>query len=163
MFNRTHSQTCHLSLPPYRPPTHSHNIGLHHSGENGAAYADNSCLMGATSYGDDGPKVCWNAAKSWESGWYAADSVTVDPTVGFDGLLVGAADFASNTYTPGEHNVVLQILDASRSQDFYVIFNRKKSHVHYCCFYSAVGLLACVAQNYSTLVLMWFSICGINS
>ena len=115
-----------LFLTDSHASPHSHNIALHHSGENGAAYADKSCLMGATSYGDDGPKVCWNAAKSWESGWYAADSLTVDPTEGFDGLLVGVADFASNTYTSGDHKIVLQILDESQSQDFYVIFNRKK-------------------------------------
>ena len=40
-----------------------HNIGLHHSGYGTASYADHSCLMGNPSYGDDGPQICWNAAK----------------------------------------------------------------------------------------------------
>ena len=40
-----------------------HNIGLHHSGYGTASYADHSCIMGNPSYGDDGPQICWNAAK----------------------------------------------------------------------------------------------------
>ena len=70
-----------------------HNLGLHHSGYNGASYADHSCMMGNPSYGDDGkraldlkyfvfcafrvylkvqlspiifiigPEICWNGAK----------------------------------------------------------------------------------------------------
>ncbi|KAL3778796.1 hypothetical protein ACHAW5_006762 [Stephanodiscus triporus] len=45
-----------------------HNIGLRHSGYNGNSYADHSDLMGNPSYGDDGPAICFNGAKSWETG-----------------------------------------------------------------------------------------------
>jgi hypothetical protein len=98
-----------------------HNIGLHHSGYDGAPYGDKSCLMGATSYGDDGPKICWNAAKSWTTGWYTSDSVTVNPAAGASNLftLVGVDDWSKNIYTPGQHRVVLQILDSSISQGKY--------------------------------------------
>ena len=84
--------------------------------------------MGSPSYGDDGPVLCWNAAKSWVIGWYASDSVTVDPSAGAVNYftLVGVADWANNIYTPGQHKVVLEILDSSQTQNFYVIYNRAK-------------------------------------
>jgi hypothetical protein len=103
-----------------------HNIGLHHSGYGTASYADHSCIMGNPSYGDDGPQICWNAAKSWESGWYALDSSTVIPSTGGASYeLVGVADWASNVYLSG-HKVVLEIQDSSETQSFYVIYNRAK-------------------------------------
>lgn len=84
-------------------------------------------MMGNPSYGDDGPEICWNAAKSWESNWYAADSITVTPSsVATYVDLVGVADWADDVYTPGTHRVVIEILDSTQSQDFYVIYNRAK-------------------------------------
>ena len=66
--------------------------------------------MGSPSYGDDGPALCWNGAKSWELGWYQADSVSVDPSLGSASVdLVGVADWTNNVYTSGEHKVVLEI------------------------------------------------------
>jgi len=52
-------------LPSFIVQMHEfgHNIGLHHSGYDTGSYADHSCIMGNPSYGDDGPKICWNAAK----------------------------------------------------------------------------------------------------
>lgn len=91
-------------------------------------FTDHSCLMGNPSYGDDGPVLCWNAVKSWIVGWYAADSVTVDPSDGSANnfTLVGVADWANYVYSSGLHKVVLQIKDSSQTQDFYVIYNRAK-------------------------------------
>ena len=83
--------------------------------------------MGNPSYGDDGPQICWNAAKSWESGWYQSDSVSVIPsTTGETFQLVGAADWKNNVYTPGSHKVVLEIQDSSQTQNYYVMYNRAK-------------------------------------
>ena len=104
-----------------------HNIGLHHSGFGTASYADHSCLMGNPSYGDDGPQICWNGAKSWESDWYEEDNITVDAKNGatFDGLLVGVADWSSQVYIPGEHKVVVEVPNSS-GQNLYLMYNRKK-------------------------------------
>mmetsp|Transcript_31451 Transcript_31451/g.57611 ORF Transcript_31451/g.57611 Transcript_31451/m.57611 type:complete len:1535 (+) Transcript_31451:73-4677(+) len=105
-----------------------HNLGLHHSGNGDKSYADHSCLMGNPSYGDDGPQICWNAAKSWESTWYADDSVTVTPSASGESIqLVGVADWAESVYTSGTHRVVLEIKDSSvAGLDYYVIYNRAK-------------------------------------
>jgi len=105
-----------------------HNIGLHHSGYNSGSYGDHSCLMGNPSYGDDGPAICWNGAKSWETGWYAADSVDVVPTSTTPVVadLIGVADWSEGTYTPGNHRVVLRIADSSQTQKYHIMYNRAK-------------------------------------
>lgn len=83
--------------------------------------------MGDAGWGDDGPPVCFNAAKSWSLGWYSADSVTLDLSAGAVIVtLVGVADWVSNVYTRGQHKVVIQIKDSSQIQDIYVIYNRAK-------------------------------------
>jgi hypothetical protein len=43
-----------------------HNLGFHHSGEGSAEYADQSGMMGYSYSQDDGPKMCFNGAKSWQ-------------------------------------------------------------------------------------------------
>jgi len=106
-----------------------HNLGMHHSGDGTLPYADHSCMMGNPSYDNNGPQICWNAAKSWESGWYEEDSVTVTPSASGEFIqLVGVADWVTEKYTRGMHRVVLQILDSSIANDldYYVIYNRAK-------------------------------------
>ncbi len=82
-------------------------------------------VAGNPSYGDDGPAICWNGAKSWETGWYAADSVDVVPnsTAPFTADLIGAADWSEGTYTPGKHRVVLRITE---TQKYHIMYNRAK-------------------------------------
>jgi len=105
-----------------------HNIGLHHSGFGSASYADHSCLMGNPSYDDDGPLICFNAAKSWETKWYENDSRAVDviKNENFDGLLIGTDDYVKGRFIHDTHYVVLKIPDPSKSSDYYISFNRKE-------------------------------------
>jgi len=106
-----------------------HNMGFHHSGFGSASYADHSCLMGNPSYGDNGPQLCWNGAKSWESTWYEDDSVEVDVENGefFKGHIVGVGDWANENFDSEKHTVVIKIPDDSQSNaDYFVLFNRKK-------------------------------------
>jgi hypothetical protein len=86
------------------------------------------CIAGNPSYGDDGPAICFNGAKSWETGWYAADSVDVVPssTTPFIFDLIGVADWSEGTYTPGNHTVVLRITDSSQTQKYHIMYNRAK-------------------------------------
>jgi len=47
-----------------------HNLRLLHAGENQVGeYEDEVGLMGV-SYGEDTTNMCYNAAASWELGWY---------------------------------------------------------------------------------------------
>jgi len=61
-----------------------HSIGLHHSGEyNGTdsarEYGDQTDLMGFSYRSDDTPVMCFNAAKSWDLGWYVDKQINLDP------------------------------------------------------------------------------------
>lgn len=71
---------------------------------------------------DDGPIMCFNGAKSWQTGWYASKSTVVNPSTGgcFEGNLFGIADFGN----AASSTVLLKINDLS-STDYYVAFNRQ--------------------------------------
>lgn len=80
-------------------------------------------MMGYSYYGDDWPKMCFNVAKSYQSGWYSAGTITIDPANGefYDGVLYGIADFGGIDVA---RTVILKINDFW-SEDFYVAFNRQ--------------------------------------
>ena len=89
-----------------------HNLGMQHSNENGQSYGDQTGLMGFRSVSKDtgafkinagvgvsfvssllsasscsyaqvnGPLMCFNAFKHYKFGWYASQTVTVDPNNG---------------------------------------------------------------------------------
>ena len=76
------------------------------------------------SYGSDNfPKMCFNAAKSWQLGWYTDRSITVNPLkAAWSGRLVGIPDY-STTANGGE--VVLVKINTSSDTDYYMMFNRR--------------------------------------
>jgi hypothetical protein len=64
--------------------------------------------------------MCFNAAKSWDFGWYSSRHVVINPTNGyFHGLFIGIDDFL-NTVTSSNYNVVGKV------GDYYLMYNRKK-------------------------------------
>jgi hypothetical protein len=64
--------------------------------------------------------MCFNAAQSWQLGWYSEKAVTLDKTNGdYVGTLGGIADYS------GSNNTVLVKLNTGTSTDYYVNFNRK--------------------------------------
>lgn len=78
--------------------------------------------MGNPLYGDDDGKMCFNAAKNWQLGWYDTHKVLVNPRNQpvWSGRLVGIADFSNN---PSNHPVVVKI-ESETSTDAFVAFNR---------------------------------------
>jgi len=83
-----------------------HNLGLHHSGEQSAnsvenAYGDKSGMMGFSYNQDDNPKMCFNAAKNWELGWYADKQLDIDPATDLSCpttyILNGIVDYENAT------------------------------------------------------------------
>jgi hypothetical protein len=103
-----------------------HNLGYAHSNEGGQSYADQTGLMGYSYGQDDGPTMCFNAAKSWQTQWYVSKSTTVDPSASssaqncFEGKLYGIADFSNAAST-----VVLAKIDDASATDYFVTFNRQ--------------------------------------
>ena len=56
-----------------------HNMGFGHSGRGDNSYGDRSSMMGYSYDNDDGPKMCFNAAKNYQLQWYNRQKATFDP------------------------------------------------------------------------------------
>jgi hypothetical protein len=100
-----------------------HNLYLGHAGEGTSNYGDQSGIMGYSYGTDEGPagaKMCYNPAKSWQLGWYDADSPEIYPLAGaWSGKLVGVANYDSDAQ---DEYVVLK-LDGGTEDNFYIGFN----------------------------------------
>jgi hypothetical protein len=106
-----------------------HNLGFAHSGEGTAQYDDRSGMMGYSYSNDEGPVMCFNAAKSWQTGWYGPDGAHGDKTLEYslgDGCLVktlsGIADYDTTS-----NLVLVKVVNPNGSgADIFVAFNAKK-------------------------------------
>jgi hypothetical protein len=80
--------------------------------------------MGFSYASDDSPKMCFNAAKSWQLGFYADKSTTVSPLVSpsWTGKLVGIVDYEN----AGNDHVIVK-LETGSYLDYYMNFNRQAS------------------------------------
>lgn len=95
-----------------------HSLNFGHSNENGETYEDCSGNMGASYKSSDRPKMCFNAAKSWQTGWYKDKEVTVGGMSGlecFDGILYGIANYTQAT------TVLVQV--HGKQTDVFINFN----------------------------------------
>jgi len=100
-----------------------HNLGYLHSGEGNDQYGDQSGLMGYSYSSDEGPVMCFNAAKSWHLNWYS--NVDINP-VSADGVelnLTGIDDYVKG-FTDGTHTTVVKIYGGS--EDLYLMYNLRK-------------------------------------
>jgi hypothetical protein len=99
-----------------------HSLNFGHSNENGETYEDGSGNMGASYKSSDRPRMCFNAAKSWQTGWYRDKEVTVgDSLFGvncFDGTLHGIADYDTAT------TVLIKV--NGKQTDVFVDFNARR-------------------------------------
>jgi hypothetical protein len=79
--------------------------------------------MGYSYRSDDGAEMCFNAAKSWQLGWYEDKAVPLneasDNIMSYQGVLGGIADYADS-----DHKVLVK-LNTGSSTDYYVNFNRQ--------------------------------------
>lgn len=110
---------------PFCSSRFGHNLGLHHASQGTNEYGDQTGVMGSSYSQNEGPLMCFNAAKSWELGWYDEYQKTVSPRSGAgSALLVGVEDFRGVGTLDG-YTVVLKI-DTSASSDLYVMYNRQE-------------------------------------
>lgn len=102
-----------------------HNLDLRHSGKAispaSAHYEDRSCMMGIGVTADDGPKMCFNAAKSWTLGWYSDKAIEVSPVTDgvWNGRLHGIVDYGN-----GAAKTVLVRVNTESWSDYFMLFNR---------------------------------------
>eukprot|EP00979_Chaetoceros_neogracilis_P003697 scaffold656_cov271-Chaetoceros_neogracile.AAC.7 len=97
-----------------------HNFNLAHSGGlNGRTYTDHTGLMGNPLYSDEVGKMCFNAAKNWQIGWYDTKKLLINPNPLFTSTttvdLVGIANFDTLDNNP----VVVKV-----GSDYFIGFNR---------------------------------------
>ena len=101
-----------------------HCLGLDHAGDGADEYGDNTGMMGSAYGGDDeGPLMCFNAANTWQLGWYTGYRVDLpDLETGsfvWSGSLVG---FAEKSSAIASDRITIRIRSTS---DYYIHFNRQ--------------------------------------
>ena len=105
-----------------------HNLNLLHSGGlDGAEYTDHTGVMGNGLLMDG--KMCFNAAKSWQLGWYDDKALTLDvaTTPSWNGRLVGVAEYQHENIMSSD-NVLVKITGGgvvTASETYFIAFNRK--------------------------------------
>jgi hypothetical protein len=79
-----------ISLSFYAEIGHNFNLG-HSGGLDGLEYTDHTGLMGNPWYADDVGAICFNAAKSWQLGWYDSSTIVINPrdNPSWTGTIVG--------------------------------------------------------------------------
>jgi len=124
VFHDTFASKLHAQMQ-----TISHNLGRGHSGEGSDVYGDGTGVMGAGSFADDGPRMCFNAHKNWYFGWY--NNVEIDPTEeSWEGKLVGVNDFASGEVSEESMSdvaVVVRFKNLPHGNSYYYLgYNRQE-------------------------------------
>jgi hypothetical protein len=90
--------------------------------------------MGYSYSSDDGTEMCFNAAKSWQLGWYEDKAVPLnqpsnnvvpsddpyDNIMSYQGVLGGIAD-----YSDSDNKVLIKLNTKNSATDYYVNFNRQ--------------------------------------
>jgi len=94
-----------------------HNLGLAHSGES-STYDDQSGMMGY-SYSESDTKMCFNAPKNWQLGWYTDRQTVLIAGSSANVRIYGLSDYES---TSTGDTILIQIPGGT---DWYVSFNRK--------------------------------------
>eukprot|EP00984_Skeletonema_dohrnii_P033572 scaffold30519_cov162-Skeletonema_dohrnii-CCMP3373.AAC.1 len=92
-------------------------------------YQDKTGMMGFSYGSDEGPVMCFNSAKSWQSGWYGENGAHGDKTLEtslshgcLEISLSGIADYDTTS-----NLVLVKIVNpANDGKDFFVAFNAKK-------------------------------------
>ena len=98
-----------------------HNLNMGHSNEGGETYEDQVGIMGYSYKSSNSPRFCFNAAKSWQTGWYKDKEVTVSSsgaTSCFAGEIHGVAEY------PAATTVLVKIRGVDA--DHFVGFNAKR-------------------------------------
>ncbi len=96
-----------------------HNLYLQHSSEGSSSYGDQQGMMGYSYSQDDGPVMCFNAAKSSQLSWYSDKEVEVNQS--WSGKVIGLADYDAAS---SDQQVILKGEGADNSF-IYVTYNRK--------------------------------------
>lgn len=110
-----------------------HNLGLAHSGEAGNTYGDQSGMMGY-SYNQDEQKMCFNAAKNWQLGWYSNQALALtnlgpSPAAPTTYKMCGVDNYVKTDVNNAMNQWIVMKLPGITStdgkHDYYVGYNHK--------------------------------------
>mmetsp|Transcript_9045 Transcript_9045/g.13886 ORF Transcript_9045/g.13886 Transcript_9045/m.13886 type:complete len:813 (-) Transcript_9045:188-2626(-) len=102
-----------------------HNLGLYHASYNGLTYGDRSGVMGYGYKLEDGPQMCFNAAKSWQLGWYREKAIQInengDPNASARSIYLSFFGDYDNVPSNSESEAVLLKIG-----HYHLIYNFRK-------------------------------------
>lgn len=103
-----------------------HTLGLKHSEESDInGYDDETGHMGASSKSTKEYRKCFNPAKSWQLGWYAQDSLRLDPLLDKMPISVVLMGITSNIYKKDFNKYFLLQINNGDDGDFYIGYNHR--------------------------------------
>ena len=101
-----------------------HNLNLYNANEGTAVRGDMTGMMGYMYRSDVFPKMCFNAAKHRQLGWYTDYEQTKENGMAWSGSLIGVSDVTSGIV--GQHFTSVSIdNESNNNQDYVVSFNRR--------------------------------------
>jgi len=103
-----------------------HNLGLGHSTLGGDVYGDRSGVMGRSRQHSEAPRMCFNAAKSFELGWYNDKSISLNPTYSSfrDDQVLSLSNIVD--YRNTNDFVLVEIVQSSVRINYILGFNAAK-------------------------------------
>jgi len=103
-----------------------HNLNLGHSSEGSEQYGDQSGMMGYSYRSSEAPKMCYNAAKSFQLGWFRDKSSSYTPgEPGWvDDRTFNVASIVD--YDTTNYDVTVELVQPAKESNFYISFNAGK-------------------------------------
>ena len=100
-----------------------HNLNLGHSGEGTETYADQSGMLGFSYGSESGPKMCFNAAKNYQLGWYSDKTKVITPGAATDSCFSGDLHGTAFYENAAAQTVGIKVNNSGSSTDVYIMFN----------------------------------------
>lgn len=99
-----------------------HNLGLHHSSQDDWDYGDATGMMGYSQYEEFGPRLCFNAQKNWQLGWYRDRTIDLTSSIRNNSWEGGLVAFVDYNRTPKGDVVIIRVgnlyAQYNRARDF---------------------------------------------
>ncbi len=102
-----------------------HNLNLAHSGEGTTEYADQSGMMGYSYSQDDGPVMCFNAAKNYQLGWYSDKTKVVTPGAATNNCFAGDLHGTALYGNAAAQTVGIKVNNSGSATDYYIMYNAR--------------------------------------
>lgn len=103
-----------------------HNLNLGHSSQGTEKYGDQSGMMGYSYRSSETPEMCFNAAKSWQLGWYSDKASSFSPGENGYGYEETFSLGSIVDYKDTNSNVLLEIPQPKLRLNYYISFNAAK-------------------------------------